>query len=335
MKIWVIRVWWLWDSIVFSPFLRELRKLYPNDEISLFVQHNSSWEYFSRIKYVDKLEYIDKNSSLFTKIWYFFKYFKKYDLAIDTTGWSRLSSIIANLFWKKSIWFEKHGVYSVTIKENDYDINSFASLHNLTILNKLKNFSLDNFKLKLDFPLKQNDETKLKNLINNWKYCVFHTWWSSWKTWYYSKNLSTKQIQEIIDIIISTWYTCIIIWSKNDEEIKYIKDKPNLIKLTNLSIWELWYLIKWAELYIWWNSWPMRISMALNKRSIVISSATAECWQPQKKYFPNVNNIVSDYNGCSKCWLYTCKYNKNPKEQWLCIKNLDMNIIKDLISKNK
>ena len=28
-------------------------------------------------------------------------------------------------------------------------------------------------------------------------------------------------------------------------------------------------------------------------------------------------------------------YNKNPKEQGLCIKNLDINIIKDLISKNK
>ena len=332
MKIWVIRVWWLWDSIVFSPFLRELRKLYPNDEISLFVQHNSSWEYFSRLSwYYDKLEYIDRRSSFITKIKYFFKFFKRYDLIIDTINGSKLSCITANLFWKKTIWFCTHWKYTVSIKEDEYNHDDFKPLQDLMILKILKNIDIKHITIKLDFPLYNDDYIKANNYDN---YCVFHTWWSSWKTWYYSKNLSTKQIQEIIDIIISTWYTCIIIWSKNDEEIKYIKDKPNLIKLTNLSIWELWYLIKWAELYIWWNSWPMRISMALNKRSIVISSATAECWQPQKKYFPNVNNIVSDYNGCSKCWLYTCKFNKDPKEQWLCIKNLDMNIIRDLISNN-
>ena len=33
MKIWVIRVGWLWDAIVFSPFLKELRKQYPKDNV--------------------------------------------------------------------------------------------------------------------------------------------------------------------------------------------------------------------------------------------------------------------------------------------------------------
>ena len=332
MKIWVIRVWWLWDSIVFSPFLRELRKLYPDDEITLFVQHNSSWEYFSRIKYVDKIEYIDKNSSIFTKLWWIFKYFKKYDLVIDTINWAIISCIIANLFWKKSIWFKKHWRYTITITNEQYNENDFVPLQDLTILKTLKEIYINWVNLNLDFPLKESDEesVKTKNLWN--KYCVFHTWWSSWKSWYFSKNLSLKQIETIINFIIHAWYKCIIIWSKNDDEIKFIKKRPNLIKLTDLSIRELWYLIKWSELYVWWNSWPMWISMALNKKSIVISSATSESWQPLKRFFPNVNNIISDYKGCSKCWLYTCKYNKNPKEQWLCIKNLDMNIIKDLIS---
>ena len=67
---------------------------------------------------------------------------------------------------------------------------------------------------------------------------------------------------------------------------------------------------------------------------MVVTDAVTALRKVVKKYFPNVLNIISSYNNCSKCWLYTCKYNKDPKEQWLCIKNLDINIIKDLISKN-
>lgn len=334
MKIWVIRVWWLWDSIVFSPFLRELRKLYPHDEITLFVQHNSSWEYFSRNKYVDKLEYIDKNSSIFTKIWWIFKYFKRYDLIIDTINWAKVSCIIANLFWKKSIWFKKHWIYSYSITKEEYDENDFVSLQDLTILRILKGINIDWINLSLEFPLIESDETMFKDIKFNWDYFVFHTWWSSQRDWYFSKNLSIEQIEKIIEYIVETGKKCFIVWSSNDKEIDLIKDYPNVIKLTNLSIWQLWSLINKSKTYIWWNSWPMWISMALNKKSIVISSASCERWQPTKKYFPNVNNIISDYKGCSKCWLYTCKYNKDSKGQWLCIKNLDMNIIKDLIFNN-
>lgn len=329
MKIWVIRVWWLWDSIVFSPFLRELKKCYPNDEITLFVQHNSSWEYFSRNKYVDKLEYIDKNSSIFTKIWWIFKYFKRYDLIIDTINGWKLSCLIANIFWKKTIWFRKSWKYTINIEENEYNHNDFKPLQDLTILKKLKNINIKEIKINLDFPLYDKDFTKANSYTN---YCVFHTGWSSQTTWYYSKNLSINQIEAIISFITSAWYNCIIVWKKNDKEIYKIKNRNNLIKLFDLNIRELWALIKKSHMYIWWNSWPMRIAMALNKESITISSATDKSRQPINKYFPNVENIISCYNNCSMCWLYTCKYNKDKTLQGLCMKKLDLNQIKIFIS---
>ena len=263
MKIWVIRVWWLWDSIVFSPFLRELRKLYPNDEISLFVQHNSSWEYFSRIEYVDKLEYIDKDSSIFTKIWWLFKYFKKYDLVIDTINWSKLSNIIANLFWKKTIWFKKHWKYSITISNNEFDgIKQSKMEQDATILKKLKWINTNNLDLNLDFPLYQKD---YKYKIN-WDYIIFHTWTSKQTSSYYAKNLSDLQIDKIIETIISLWYKCVVVWKSTDLEIAKIKDRKNLILKNNLSIRELGALINESCLYIWANSWPMWIAMALNKK---------------------------------------------------------------------
>ena len=329
MKIGVIRVWWLGDSIVFSPFLKELRNLYPKDEITLFVQHNSSWEYFSRIKYVDKLEYIDRNSSFFTKILRIFKFFKKYDIIIDTINWIKISCLVANIFWKKTIGFKKNWKYNISIEEKEYNQDEFMPLQDLTILKKIKNIEKEKIKISLDFPIKHEDSNNL-NIINS-KYCVFHTWWSSQNTWYFSKNLSLSQIEEIIDYVIKWWYKCIIIWSKTDKEILDIRERNNLLKLTNLSIWELWALIERADLYVWTNSWPMWIAMALNKKAIVFSSATSKSWQPQKKYFPNVTNIVSSYNNCCMCWVRTCKYIKDLTKQWLCMKNIDINKIKDLI----
>lgn len=332
MRIWVIRVWWLWDSIVFSPFLRELRKLYPNDEITLFVQHNSSWEYFSRIKYVNKLEYIDKNRSMFTKIWWIFKYFKRYDLVIDTINWSKISCIIANLFWKKSIWFGKHWKYLSTITSKEFDeIKQSKMEQDATILNRLKWTNIEQLNFGLDFPLNQKDY----NYTLDWKYVVFHTWTSKQRDSYYSKNLSDFQIDQIIDIIISYWYKCVVVWKSTDLEIANIKRRKNLIIKNNLSVRELWALIDKSYMFIWANSGPMWIAMALNKKAIIINWWIQDCWIPQEKFFNNVNNINCEYNWCCKCWLYTCKYNKDPKEQWLCIKNLDLNIIKDLILKNK
>lgn len=328
MKIWVIRVWWLWDSIVFSPFLRELRNLYPNDEITLFVQHNSSWEYFSRIKYIDKLEYIDKNSSLLTKISWIFKYFKKYDLVIDTINWRKISCIIANLFWKKSIWFEEHWKYTYSITNKEYDgTKQSMTEQDFTILKKLKLINIKELNLSLDFPLNKKDYTyKI-----DWKYIVFHTGTSKQTIWYYSKNLSDSQIDKIIDIITSCWYIAVIVWKSTDLEIAKIRNRKNLIIKNDLTIRELGALIHDCSIYIWANSGPMRIAMALDKKSIIINGGIPDCRIPQKRYFKNVYNINCEYNGCSKCWLFTCKYNKNPKEQWLCIKNLDINKIKDLI----
>ena len=76
----------------------------------------------------------------------------------------------------------------------------------------------------------------------------------------------------------------------------------------------------------------MRIAMALDHRSITISSTTDKSRQPLNKYYPNVKNIVSSYNNCNMCWSYTCKYNKDKTLQWLCMKNLDLNQIKSFIS---
>jgi ADP-heptose:LPS heptosyltransferase len=328
MKIWVIRVGWLWDAIVFSPFLKELRKQYPNDEITLFVQHNSSWEYFQRLKYYDKLEYVDRKSSFVTKIKYFFKFFKRYDLVIDTINGWRLSCIMANIFWKKTIWFYTFWKYSINIRENEYNRSDFRPIQDLTILKKLKNIDVNKVKIKLDFPLFNKDFMKTKIYSN---FCIFHTWWSSQTTWSYSKNLSIKQIESIISFIIDAWYTCIVVWKKDDKEILKVKDRNNLIKITDINIRELWALIKKSHMYIWWNSWPMRIAMALNKKSITISSASDKSFQPLNKYFPNVKNIISSYNNCSMCWSPICKYNKDKTLQWLCIKNLDLNQIKNFI----
>lgn len=322
MKIWIIRVLSLWDSIVAYPLIELIKKKYPDSQITLFAWWWISKDYFQRIDEIDNvlsLKWIW--SSFLFKLKIILSNFKKYDLVIDTIQGSKMTNIIAKLFSKKCFWFEEFWKYSKTYKWiiNDKDF---------VILQDLAPYIQPNeeINLNLRFPIYDKDIVTLKSKINIPKktFIVFHP--SSAK-WFNSKKISLHQVNSIIDYIIKKNLDVCLIGTKDDAEmIDLIKDRSWLHKFHNksLTIRETWALINKSKMYIWLNSGPMWISLALKKETIVINWPSSLSWIPPEKYYPWVHNINTHYKKCSiPCEQKICKYNK--EWIWKCMENLDLN----------
>ncbi len=333
MNIWIIHTHWLWDSIVFSPIIKKIKEMSPDSEITLFTWTDFSKEFYKNLKCIDKVIVLDKNNTtLIEKFKILIWNFKKYDVMIDTMRWDSLTSIICRLFWKESIWFSEFWKF-YTIKIPQKRNNEFIFEQHIIILKELfwkeKINDIYDWNLDLKEEYYKNLENKIWILDN--KIACLH---ASSKKWYISRKLNLSDINKIIDYLIQYWYSVYLIWSKDDEEIyKNIKNRKKLYKVyeKNLSIWETASLIKKSDVYIWTNSWPMRIAAALQKKAIIINWPTKKCRIPPKNIFPNITNILPEKNCCSTPWCdeMVCKFNKN--WIWICMKNINMRKIFTLI----
>lgn len=331
MKIWIIRVLSLWDSIVAYPLIKLIKKKYPDCQITLFAWGWISKDYFQRIEEID-------NVISLKWIWSSFRYkfkiilsnFKKYDLVIDTIQGSKLTNIMARLFWKRCVWFKEFWKYS---KIYEWYINDedFVILQDLAPYIK----SNENLDLSLKFPIYNKDINWLKSKIDipQRDFIVFHP--SSAK-WFNSKKITIQQINSIVDYILKekTFDICLIGTKDDSEMIDNINNRKWLHKFHDkwLTIRETWALISKSKLYIGLNSGPMWISLALKKESIVINWPSSLSWIPPEEYYPWVHNINTHYKKCPiPCEKKICIY--NAKWVWKCMKNLDLNILYNEIDK--
>ncbi len=111
-NILVVRLWTIGESILTLPMIHALRKRFPKAKISVLVTKRSR-EIFTGNKDIDKIIHFGlKNLGLF----------KKFDLAIDTEPYFKLSALLAFYLAKKRIGFS-HGIrsllYSGKVKFND------------------------------------------------------------------------------------------------------------------------------------------------------------------------------------------------------------------------
>ncbi|MDD4151406.1 MAG: glycosyltransferase family 9 protein [Candidatus Gracilibacteria bacterium] len=339
MKVGIIRNLSLGDSIVFSPFINILNKELNLKEITIFSGAGLSYEYFSRLREIGLVQNVvklDIKYSILKKILIVLKYFKRYDLLIDTIQGTKLTSFLCNVWSKSSLGFKNFGYYKNNFYLDELDKNLFILEKDLKLLSYFGKISFDKNDFELIFPLLKKDYSELEKKIKNYNfdlssnYIVLHP---SSKITYKSRKLENFKWDSIIDYILGKGYKVILIGSKDDEEIiGDIKNKDGLYKFHNLdlSIWETGCLINKSKFYIGINSGPMWISVALKKESIVLNGPTANDWVPPNKYYSYIHNIRGVYKEgeCYKnpCDKETCKYNENGIG--LCMKNISVeNII--------
>ncbi len=340
-NIWILRNLWLGDSIVYTPFLKKLRKLYPYATITIYTGKNKVSDiFFKRIPYIDNVVFVDAQINIFKKIIFGIKNFKKHDLFIDTFESTKIWGIFSWFLWKKSIWFSHSGYHTLNIDSHSIDKDMFIIQKEFLIFQKLW-YSIDitsEISL-LDFPIQKNNKKNLlqklwTNTILSETYVCIHP---SSDSRYTSRKFEVEKWNRIIQSILHTGKKVVIIWTNSDAEIiNQLINNPDVIKLHTLSltIRETGFLIQKALLFIWINSWPAWIAVAVKTKSIIINWPSLVQWEMPKKLFPHVESIRGQYTqwDCyhNPCDLFECKYNK--WKIWLCMKNISSDQIIEKIN---
>lgn len=298
MKIAIIRNLSLGDSVIFSAFILKLKELW-YDDITIFSGTGLSFDYFSRLEsiwIIKKVVRLDIKYNLLKKAMITLRYFKQFDLVIDTIQGSKLTSILSNIWWKKSLWFWEMGHYSHTYHLSAIDENSLILKKDFLLLQYFNIKNLNNKDFELFYPLFKSDFDSLKNKLKQFTdfdidraFIVIHP-----TPKHKNRELNPRDWNNVIDYVVSTWKQVVIIGTPHDETtISKIKDWKLIFKLHHiwLNIRETWAIIKKSSLYIGVNSWPMRISVALQKQSIVLNWPTRKDRIPDEKIYPFITNI--------------------------------------------
>lgn len=336
----ILRNLWLGDSIVYTPFLRKLRTLYPQAIITIYTGKGKvSDMFFKKIPYIDEVITVDAQANIFQKILFVIRHFKKHDLFIDTFESTKIWWFFSRMLGKISVWFSHSGYHTLNVNTDTIDPDISIIKKEFLIFEKLwhhLNFQKDDY--LLDFPVDDNDRSTAAKkiwaytMLNNPYVCIH----PSSDPRYSSRKFEVSKWNEIIDYLIGKWFYVLIIGTPADAPIiEQIADRPEIIKLhdTYFSIWETWVLIEKSQLFIGINSWPARIAIAQKKPTIVINWPSLLQWEAKFDMFDNVQSVRWRYKWWDcyhhPCDLFVCKY--NVWNIWLCMKNISSKQVLDAI----
>ena len=265
-KIVIVRLWAIGESILTLPMIHSLKKKFPQSQIDILVRNKPYQQIFYKNKDINKLIYWSPLNLL--------KFFKKYDIAIDTEPYLNISAISSFMFAKKSIGF-KHGirsfVYNIKIHYNDQQPVP------LTYMDMLKPFNIKEIPkklIKLQYPKKA--ELKINKVLKENKIKktdLLIGFFAGASENDKSRRWPTKKFVELGNILTKKYNAKIILTGLNSEKelnreiTKGIKNK--VLDLTGkTSLYESIALIEKCDLFISNDSGPMHISAAQGTKTI-------------------------------------------------------------------
>jgi len=284
-KILIVRLWAIGESILILPMIHTLKKKYPKVKIDILVRNQPYKNIFFKNKDINKLIYWKPSNLL--------KYFKKYDLAIDTEPYLNISAISSFFTAKKTIGYS-HGIrsllYNTKIKYNDKQPVP------LTYMDILKPFNIKNTPkklIKLNYPKKAKEKVNLilkKNEIKKSSFIIGFFVGASEND--ISRRWSTKNFAALGNILIKKYNAKIILFGLNSEKKlnKEIKKqiKNNIIDMSGkTSLFETIALIEKCKLFISNDSGPMHIAAAQGVKTIGL-------------FGPNLPIRFGPYGPCNK-----------------------------------
>ncbi len=337
LKILIIRLSAIGDTIHTLPMVYELRKLYPDAQIDWIVE-NKAKHFVENNPLIDNVYVVDKLSlKTFSKVESVVEKIREtiYDIAIDTQQLFKSGAFLHMIRAKRKIMLSGGREFSfifaneiIKAKHKLFDPNYHVVNRNLEIVSYLKGEDYNqNFKPVFVLP-PILDETKakvddlLKNIDTSKKTIILSPF-TTWKTKHFNDEFWSNVISKFKDIT-----NIIITGTANDLEkleniLKLINDKNiensiiNLCGKTNLL--ELTEIFKRSNVVVSLDSGSSQIAWATQKPYLIsiFTSTSAKRTAPYgeniKVFYPNIS--------CYPCHQKVCKrHNKNYE---LCKKSID------------
>ena len=261
-EILIIRLWALGESVLVLPMLKSLKEAKPSSVITVLCTKKTDAVFYKQ-SFIDGIQTIN---SLAIPL-FILKNFKKYDVVIDTEPHFAISAILSFFLGKTSIGYN-HGsrarLYDFNIEYNDKQ-HVVYTISDLLLPFGIKSRPKELVRLKFDVTAKNMVDQKLANTDLKKPLVGIHAFTgptAPWRAW------SKEHFAELIDRIKEK-YSCNIILTGsagesagNDEIISMLKDKSDVLNLSNLSSPVLFALISRYSLMISNDTGPMHVAAA-------------------------------------------------------------------------
>jgi len=319
IKILIIRLKPIGDTVLISPVFRNLKKLFPQSEINVVV-YPSIKKILENNPYINKIIILKRTNT--SKIMFYLKsLFKYYDIIIDFIN-NPTSTMIA-FFTHSKIKIgnknKRNFFYTVRIKNPKKEYSAIRCLKYLQPLG-LKNFK----DFMPEIFLSQKDILTAKNILNTLNLTTKNKIGIFASAKYQTRQYPTNNLILLSKLIVKyTQFQIIFLFGKDDNKTlsklhKSLFNEKNIHFISpKINIGELASLIKEMDILITNDTGPKHIAIALNIPTLTIYGATDEkIWNPpDKKHFP----IIRKNYPCAPCNKYICPKNLE------CLKELSAN----------
>ena len=316
MKILLVQLSFLGDTILSTPVIAGLKQIYPESTISMLTTPISSdlvkddpfvdevIIYDKRKKDKGLLKLIQKSHQIRTK---------KFDMVYSLHRSHRTSTLLYLSGIPKRIGFKDGKMSFLYTDQREKKFEDHAAIRNLSLLfNDLKE---DNFNknLRLFEPEVQTISNQIKDLPKDF---IVMAPGSAWKTkqWHWQGYL------KVAEYYIKLGKSIILIGGKEDSEIcKKIKDKADITDFSgSITISDTMYIMKNAKLLICNDSMSLHMASAFKIPTVTIFCATS----PEFGFGPWQNKnarVVEDKTlECKPCRRHGS--NKCPNGTEACMK---------------
>ena len=348
LKILIIRLSAIGDTIHTLPMVYELRKLYPNAQIDWIVE-NKAKQFVVNNPLIDNVYIVDKMSlKTFSLIKSVVEKIREtvYDIAIDTQQLFKSGVFLHMVRAKRKIMLSGAREFSfvfaneiIKAKHKLFDPNYHVINRNLEIVSYLegKNYE-ENYKPVFILPDISNEvKYKVDNLLKNidiLRKTIVLSPFTTWQTKHLNNEFWAKVIlrfKDLANIIITGTYNDL---ENLDNIFKLVDDKNIIANITNLcgktSLMELAEVFNRSDVVVSLDSGSSQIAWATQKPYLIsiFTSTSAKRTAPfgdnTKVFYPNIN--------CYPCHQKICKHHNKNYE--ICKKSIYYNEIFKKIEKH-
>lgn len=322
MKILIIQTAFIGDLILTTGFIRRVKELYPNSEISILVNYGTE-SILSENPYVSEIIPFDKKK-VKKNLFYFFSFLKdirarKFEICFSP-HFSHRSSIIA--FYSGAeirIGYKQAGFSFLLTQKKSRPLRGMHEVQKLFLLLNEENAP---YKPEIFFSEKEIiriQHNMLEQKLNS-NFIVMAPS-SIWET----KRMPEDKFRELVKMILEkTNYTPVLIGSRNDinisNEVKrgFENKVVDFTGKTNLK--EFCYIISKAKALISNDSSPIHVASAFDIPTVAIFGATI----PDFGYTPLASKqFISEIKhlDCRPCGIHGGRF--CPKKHFRCMKDQD------------
>ncbi len=274
-KILIFKIWALWDVLMTTPFVRELKKQNKNMQID-YLTWESNYILLKDNKYIDNI--FTMKDDLFFK-YRFLEYFKlilkirkeKYDkIYVLDKHW--IFSLTAFLFWiKKRIWFFRDKISKIFLTwwvkygwQIKFEVDYYLEL--LWDVDK-------NVSKKLYFNLQEKNEEKVLKYLEENKIkdyiVVINDWWNNWFEVWWVRMLSNEKFKQLLEQLSKEDKIFLLAWSNmKDYYNKFILNENIINSAWLFKIPESIALLKYAKKVYSTDCGPMHMASTVNDNII-------------------------------------------------------------------